>query len=1356
MRLFFRVHLLFWLFFGLLPSHGLAQAPALEVISIEQGLSQGLVSTICQDDDGFLWFGTKNGLNRYDGYGFKVFKNDPFDPWSLPENEIVHIRAAGDFLLLETLTKTCIFHRKTHRIVALPRENWPQYSLTTLLVRQNRLWVVGSRHGNTQSELLCVQWPPDVFERLDKGQAPEAVFEVKQVLQLPANSFPAMTDDEQQCWLVDEGQLTAFTLASGTKRSMPLPLRFLEPPQPITIIPDVAGAVWLHQVGKMARFDGQSWQVFALPFKVKSVLSFDRKNGRIWFSNQPDVMCLDLKRRPFDPTPIHRLHVPEGAVNGFTDHLGNFWIGTDALGIRKFTPQNGLFRNYMEKVSILCRPVPNGRGKVLMTDIRRNGPKCLLLDLSSGKTQELRLSDPTIVFGPNPCADEQGRFWLVTSSRPTKLVQYDPESGQEQYYPLPAELSDIQPVLKKNDPVQIWLLSDQHIARFDLSSRTFTVCKTIGTAPIGEVIAAERDPNGIWWIGASGGLLKAEPLPNNNSSIGEGQGETFRFSLLVTNTKNRNSLPGNFIKSLLADPADPNVLWVGTNGQGMCRFDTPKGQFLNFNTQNGLPDDVVYGILADDGQPHKLWISTNRGLARFDPATRQFQYFLKSDGLPDNEFNTRAAYKAPSGEMLFGTVSGLTIFHPKDLGANRPPPAVRLTDVSINGKTASPRDAAAVLRQDVAALGQLDLPFSQNSLLLSFAAMDFTSPSRNRFAYYLEGAEADWAHQGFEHTAQYLNLAPGTYTFRVKGANSAGIWSEQVATLKIVVHPPWYRSWPAYLLYAALLAGGIYFFYQNQLRRRLEKAEATRLRDLDDFKNRFFTNITHEFRTPLTVILGTNQQLADGSDRWAIESERPLVKHKLSLIKRNGESLLRLINQLLDLAKLESGSLKINYVQGNVLPYLRYIAESLHSLANAQNVLLRVESDEARIIMDYDPERLLQIVHNLLSNAIKFTPEGGRVVLHIARAPDLSGFQNQEGLLVIRVTDTGAGIPPEDMPHIFDRYFQANNLEKAKAGGTGIGLALTKELMGLLGGKISVESTVNKGSTFTILLPITQRAPLEDKEAALSSPVLPAREPAVPTPAPIAGRPAVLIMEDNPDVVDYLSACLTPHYAMDFAYNGRAGIEKAIETVPDLIISDVMMPEKDGFEVCETLKNDERTSHIPIVLLTAKAGVENRIAGLRRGADAYLAKPFQEEELLVWVEQLIARRRLLQARYIRLSAPDTAAEPIAAELALEDSFMKKLQAVLQAHYSDTEFSVDALCRQMAMSRTQIHRKLSALTNRSTTEHINAYRLEKSRQLLLEGKLNISEVAFQVGFNDPKYFSRLFTEAYGTAPSALRK
>jgi signal transduction histidine kinase/DNA-binding response OmpR family regulator len=695
--------------------------------------------------------------------------------------------------------------------------------------------------------------------------------------------------------------------------------------------------------------------------------------------------------------------------------------------------------------------------------------------------------------------------------------------------------------------------------------------------------------------------------------------------------------------------------------------------------------------------------------------------------------------------MFFGGVNGLTVFDPKDITVNSQHPKVLFTKLNINGKVISPRDTNSIIKTDITFLELLDLPYDKNNLMLQFAVMDFASPGRNQFSYYLEGAETPWVHRGFEHSAQYLNLSPGSYTFWVKAANSSGIWTEKPISLKIVVQSPWYLSLAAYIAYTLLFILVGYLFNQYQLQQRLKSAETKRLKNLDEFKSRFFTNITHEFRTPLTVILGMTDRLM---------KESKTTDQPLTLIKRNSENLLRLINQILDLAKLESHDLKLNYVQGNVLSYIKYISESLHSMANAQNVMLRVESEQSQILMDYDPERMLQIIHNLLSNAIKFTPSGGKVIISVSQ----SGKE-----LTFSVTDSGIGIPAESLPFVFDRFYQADNKDfdqqRARisaSGGTGIGLSLTKELIQAMGGAISVVSPLpgNKpGTSFTVKLPVTNTANLVEVPTFDTS-----ETPKIAMFQIKQGEEhfenTVLLIEDNPDVSEYLALCLGNKYRLEFAFNGRAGIEKALETIPDLIISDVMMPEKDGFEVCDFLKNDERTSHIPIILLTAKVTIEARIAGLKRGADTYLAKPFHEEELLVWVEQLINRKKLLQARYANLlvKAPQTDLSIPAEALVLEDAFVLKFKKILQENYFDPEISVETLSVKMGMSRAQLYRKLSSLTGRSVTEHLNALRLEKAKELLKAGGLNISEVAYEVGFNDPKYFGRVFSEAFGQSPS----
>ncbi len=653
---------------------------------------------------------------------------------------------------------------------------------------------------------------------------------------------------------------------------------------------------------------------------------------------------------------------------------------------------------------------------------------------------------------------------------------------------------------------------------------------------------------------------------------------------------------------------------------------------------------------------------------------------------------------------------------------------------------------------------ELVLSHEQNLVTIGFVALDYANPAKNQYRYQLfrdgvriSSRTEEWIEIGAKNSLQFNALQPGRYVFRVLGSNNDGVWSTEAAELRFRIDLPWWASWWAWCLYVFIVLVIASALYQYQLRQRLARQEAMRLRELDAFKSRFFTNVTHEFRTPLTVILGIADQIEKTeSKQVASEGAGPKGRTPAALIKRSGENLLRLVNQILDLAKLESGTLQLHYVQGNVIAYLRYIAESLHSAAQIHGVQLRVDGSEQPIVMDYDPERLQQVVYNLLSNAIKFTPAGGVVALRMACE------EGSPQVFVIQVADTGVGIPPEDLPHIFDRFYQAKNLEKARTGGTGIGLALTRELVQAMGGAISVHSEVGKGTAFTVRLPISHKAALEDPpRVAEQSDDFHWAAPTSPSAAPAAEvRPALLLVEDNPDVLEYLAACLAPYYALDFASNGRIGIEKAIETVPDLIISDVMMPEKDGFELCHTLKNDERTSHIPIVLLTARADMQNRIAGLQRGADAYLGKPFHQEELLVTLANLLEVRKKLQAKY--------AAHPLSQESAIphvpdpEDVFLQKVRLVVEQHLSEPELDMSRLERMLSMSRSQLFRKIKALTGRSPSQFVRSVRLQHGKHLLQTTNLTVSEIAYEVGFSSVKYFSDAFLEEFGERPTKVRE
>jgi len=527
-----------------------------------------------------------------------------------------------------------------------------------------------------------------------------------------------------------------------------------------------------------------------------------------------------------------------------------------------------------------------------------------------------------------------------------------------------------------------------------------------------------------------------------------------------------------------------------------------------------------------------------------------------------------------------------------------------------------------------------------------------------------------------------------------------------------------------------------------------------KLRELDQVKSTFFTNISHEFRTPLTVIRGMADQIREKPDRWLAEG--------LHMIKRNSDNLLQLVNQILDLAKLESGKLKLRLKQADIISYLRYLTESFRTLAEQHELELTFLASEEKLYMDHDPERLQWILSNLLSNALKFTPKGGAIRVSVSLRPSTDGPSVTRSVpgnnhLWLEVEDTGIGIPKDRLPHLFERFFQVegNQTSPQQSGwaGTGIGLALTRELVQLMEGVIWAVSEEGKGTTFCVVLPIRQEAELKDQNLrqmeaeeqgaeSRSLESIPAEEESV----------TILLVEDNPDVRTYVRSCLEDNYLVWEARNGQEGIEMAIEQVPDLIVSDVMMPEKDGFELCEALKGDIRTSHIPIVLLTAKADQESRISGLRYGADAYLAKPFNREELEVRLEQLLENRRKLQERFRRA---ETGEGSKGEAISQEDAFLTRVREQLEKNLDDENLGISGLARAIGVSRAQLHNKIKALTGQSPSVFVRTIRLRKARQLLLTTDLNVTQIAYEVGFRDPAYFSRTFSEEYGHSPKETR-
>lgn len=872
--------------------------------------------------------------------------------------------------------------------------------------------------------------------------------------------------------------------------------------------------------------------------------------------------------------------------------------------------------------------------------------------------------------------------------------------------------------------------------------------------------------NGVLWIASLNGLWKVDITAGQVTRIGQDQGLKDKRVMCI-------------------HEMNSGKLWLGLMAGGLHIYDPQAGLEKVIDTGNGLSNNTVVGILSDEDGDR--WVSTFSGITVLSSEGDVLFKLYEKDGLSHKEFNRYSYLKTESGQLAFGTVAGVNILEPgaiKDFHLKKGNINIYLTEVEHFDHKSG---------RDISTRGQFDqlqkiiLPATHRYLKLNFALSDYIHTQQQTFSYQLIAsknfdraiiAENRWTDLGNSSELSLNNLPVGDHILLIRGKDQKGQVIEQMIELPLRVRPFFYKTWWFYLICTLpfLLLGFLWVWRTVDEKRRLEmevskrtqqieqdkaviERQASELQELDEMKSRFFTNISHEFRTPLTVITGMTSQIKQNPDQW--------LGKGLELIHRNSQQLLSLINQILDLRKLESGALKVHLIQSDILAYLRYITGSFAPLAQSNGIKVHFLTELSILQMDYAPDKLLHIISNLLSNAIKYTPAGGDIYVHVGEKDGNIGQR-----LSIQIKDTGQGISSEALPYIFDRFYQVENLASQKPQGSGIGLALTHELVQLLGGSITVKSQPNKGTSFTLLFPIQRNAPLQNFAPDSTTTIVSDLSPITPVAThpgndsvedtegstqDSSSAPSLLIVEDNPDVQLYLRSCLQDHYQLMMAQNGQTGIDLALAEVPDLIISDVMMPVKNGYELCETLKQDERTSHIPIVILSAKADFESRLTGLQKRADAYLTKPFQQEELQVTLENLFAIRRELQRKYADAPFVLSAAIPLPQEgpSNLENAFLEKLRQFILDHIDDTQLSTERICQEMGMSKANIYRKLKALTNLSLSHFIRQIRLQKAQELLLDPQLNISEVAYAVGFADPYYFSRIFSETFQQSPTQFR-
>nr|NQU89769.1 response regulator [Bacteroidota bacterium] len=788
-----------------------------------------------------------------------------------------------------------------------------------------------------------------------------------------------------------------------------------------------------------------------------------------------------------------------------------------------------------------------------------------------------------------------------------------------------------------------------------------------------------------------------------------------------------------------------------------------------------------------------LWFITEKGLLRYNPVDntqRSLKLFGQSDGFYFDILRHTDINKNRSGQFHIGGTgeapigAGFCRFHPDSVhGDNLHLPEIVITDFKI-------RNEPAGLDSSITWKKHIRLKHNQNFFSFEFAAIEYRDPEKNQHAFMLEGFDEDWNYSGTRRFANYTGVPPGEYIFRVKGSNNDGYWNEKGTAINLTILPPPWKTWWAYTLYSLLTISLIYIWRRYDLKRHrlkqaleIEHVEAEKLKELDKMKSRFFANISHEFRTPLTLILGPIGKLMTKiSDKESIGD--------LNMMQRNALRLQNLINQLLTLSKLESDQMKLHAVEENLTFLVKGYVQSFESLAIQRKVKLTLISNEENIPVFIDRDKLEKILYNLLSNAFKFTGEGGRIEVEITPLPPSRGdvgatppiLKGTGGItspwVSISVTDTGRGIPIEKVPHIFDRFYQADDSHTRDQEGSGIGLALTKELVELHHGKISVKSELHSGTVFSIWFPmgrdhlkedeiVRQIEKMDSSPAEVYKPIQvdiseefteplkgPNQKPADFSFEDIdngKSDPVLLIVEDNSDLRAYIRSYLDPGFKVIEAFDGEHGLRKATELIPDLIVSDVMMPKMDGVELCMRLKTDERTSHIPVILLTAKASIEDKLEGLETGADDFITKPFDPQELQVRIKNLISQREKLREYYTK-EIGVTSTEPTGKINSMDQQFLQKLKKIVDEKMNESDFGVENLSSEMAMSRVQMHRKLKALLNQSAGDLIRYSRLQQAAKLLKSKSKTVTEIAYQVGFNNLSYFAKCFQEQYGVNPS----
>ncbi len=1373
-------------------SEGLAQSITFNNLTVQNGLSNNKVNTVIQDKAGFIWFGTEDGLDRYDGYKFKIFRHDPGDSNSISDNNVWALLVDHSGYIWVG-TKDGILNQYDPQ-----KEIFVRWELKTNIRKGNS--IAGLYEDSEKNIWLATRYRgvyklnPETKEVLAWGT------DISEPLSLSHHSARAITED-------DSGNILIGTYYGFDKFNLEAPGKgfkkfFYDPVNPNSLSDDQiynlsksstdSNIIWIGTPSGLTEYysDTNFFKRIKIPNPDKlqfgngaSTVIEEMINGEkiLWTDTYSGLVRMNMNTGEW-----HRFVHDEN--NGFSlvsnqinkiikDRSGIVWIATEN-GISCYSPQSTRFNSiFSEKYEYYLKAV--GNKKNLKTIIQNKNEE-IWLGFSNGVVKlnntgqahsiyKYKSIDNLDAWGM--AVDDSNSLWIGTFGQ--GLKQFNPGTGKIKDWVLifPQTGNHAVPYVKsllKDSQNNIWIgYWGSGVGRINPVSGKYNLWITQRGNPKSiinsDVWTIKEDHFGRIWLGTIGGGLNL--FVNKEGGIFRNWRQK---SDTVIGLSSNNIYSIYEAKNFNHLPDSETLLWIGTSN-GLSKFVVKNNDYnsdiynfdveiKSFTVADGLPDNTVNSILEDENG--NLWLGTGSGISFFDVSKKSFTNFTAKDGLFGSVMNPESALKLDNGLMLFGSTKGVNIFDPKRIKLSSYKPNVVITDFQIFNKSVK-IGKNSPLKKSIYNSDEITLSHNQDVFSFEFAALDYNSSQSIQYAYKIEGFDEDWIYSGTRRFVTYTNLDPGKYIFKVKSTNADGVWNDNVTLLRIIMNPPWWKTLWAYGLYIVLILLGLLGIRRFELNRaklrnelKLREFEVKKKSELEELKSRFFANLSHEFRTPLMLIKGPLEQLKTGGNNDD-------YSESIDMIERNSNRLKDLIDQLLELSQLEKTTVSLKAKQENIVNILKGLVSSFESLTKQKSISLKLESNSDSIVCWVDTDKFEKIINNLLSNAVKFTPHGGGISVGLRQI-----IQEGKQIAEIKISDSGIGIPKDKLEKIFDRFFQVDDSTLRTYGGSGIGLALVKEFVDLHKWKIFVESESKKGTEFVLHIPMQGDYLNEDEKVKIESGenfkdreisktknaqfIRPVNGDYEQTGTDDSGnKPSVLIVDDSDDVREYLSNLLKNNYTISEAANGEEGIKEAAASLPDLIISDIMMPSMDGIEFCGRIKSEWQTSDIPVILLTAKASSESKIEGLETGADDYLTKPFDSRELFTRIKNLLEQRKRLREKYSKdidiLSKTNGLSDA-------DDEFIKKTLELIEKNLDKTNFGTEQLAKDLFVSRTQLHRKILAITGQAPGEFVRLTKLKHAAKLLIGGKLSVTQIAYEIGFSSPSQFTRAFTKQFNCLPS----